>query len=67
MTAADLGAAPATALLAALRLLPVAMVSPFLGGPLVPPLVRVALAVGLSSSVSFATACRLTCKRLIRR
>jgi len=50
VTAADLGAAPATALLAALRLLPVAMVSPFLGGPLVPPLVRVALAVGFGLS-----------------
>jgi type III secretion protein T len=34
------------ALLAALRLAPVAMVSPFLGGPLVPPLVRVSLALG---------------------
>ncbi|HEY6098730.1 MAG TPA: flagellar biosynthetic protein FliR, partial [Anaeromyxobacter sp.] len=35
------------ALLAALRLAPVAMASPFLGGPLVPPAVRVALAGGL--------------------
>jgi type III secretion protein T len=35
------------ALLAALRLAPVAMASPFLGGPLVPPMVRVALAGGL--------------------
>jgi len=42
----DLFPAPATALLAALRLLPVAIVSPFLGGPLVPPLVRAALAAG---------------------
>src|SRR6266542_3979219 len=37
-------------LVAVLRLLPVAMVSPFLGGPLVPPLVRVALAVGFGLS-----------------
>jgi type III secretion protein T len=37
----------ASALLHALRLLPVALVSPFLGGPLVPPAVRVALAGGL--------------------
>jgi type III secretory pathway component EscT len=35
------------ALLCALRLAPVAMVSPFLGGPLVPPVVRLALAAGL--------------------
>lgn len=35
------------ALLAALRLAPVAMASPFLGGPLVPPAIRVALAGGL--------------------
>ena len=35
------------ALLAALRLAPVAMASPFLGGPLVPPVVRIALAGGL--------------------
>lgn len=35
------------ALLAALRLAPVSMASPFLGGPLVPPVVRVALAGGL--------------------
>lgn len=35
------------ALLAALRLAPVAMASPFLGGPLVPPVVRLALAGGL--------------------
>jgi type III secretion protein T len=46
VTAAELGVSPATALLAALRLAPVAMASPFLGGPLVPPLVRVALAAG---------------------
>jgi type III secretory pathway component EscT len=43
----DLGSTGAYALLAALRLAPVAMVSPFVGGPLVPPVVRVALAVGL--------------------
>jgi type III secretory pathway component EscT len=35
-----------TALLAALRLVPVALVSPFLGGPAVPTAVRVALATG---------------------
>ena len=35
------------ALLAGLRLVPVAMASPFLGGPLVPPVVRVALAAVL--------------------
>jgi len=38
------------ALLAALRLLPVAMASPFLGGPLVPPPVRVALAAALGAA-----------------
>jgi type III secretion protein T len=38
---------PAAAALHALRLLPVALASPFLGGPLVPPVVRVALAGGL--------------------
>lgn len=41
---ADLAARLPGALLAALRLVPVAMASPFLGGPLVPPVVRVALA-----------------------
>jgi type III secretory pathway component EscT len=45
--APDLVREAITALLAALRLVPVAMVSPFVGGPLVPPLVRVALAAGL--------------------
>jgi type III secretory pathway component EscT len=35
------------ALLGSLRLVPVALASPFLGGPLVPPVVRLALAVGL--------------------
>jgi len=43
----DLDALAPAALLAALRLAPVAMVSPFLGGPLVPPVVRLALAAGL--------------------
>jgi type III secretory pathway component EscT len=37
----------AAVLLAALRLAPAAIVSPFLGGPLVPPAVRLALAAGL--------------------
>ncbi len=46
MTADLLAVAPA-ALLATLRLAPVAMASPFLGGPLVPPIVRLALAGGL--------------------
>jgi len=52
VTTANLGMAPApaTVLLASLRLLPVAMVSPFLGGPLVAPLVRVALAIGFGLS-----------------
>lgn len=44
------------ALLAALRLLPVAMASPFLGGPLVPAVVRLALAAGLGAAVSSASA-----------
>jgi type III secretory pathway component EscT len=44
---ADPGFGAATALLAALRLVPVAMASPFLGGPVVPPVVRLALAAGL--------------------
>jgi type III secretory pathway component EscT len=38
------------ALLGALRLAPVAMASPFLGGPLVPPVVRVALAASLGAA-----------------
>lgn len=37
-------------LLAALRLVPVAMASPFLGGPLVPSVVRVALACALGAA-----------------
>jgi type III secretion protein T len=40
------------ALLAALRLVPVAMVSPFLGGPLVPTMVRVALAAALGATAA---------------
>jgi type III secretory pathway component EscT len=47
VTAAELAASPAVPLLAALRVLPAALVSPFLGGPLVPPVVRVAVAAGL--------------------
>ena len=47
MTAAELAGAPAVPLLAALRVLPAALVSPFLGGPLVSPVVRVAVAAGL--------------------
>jgi type III secretory pathway component EscT len=43
----DVGGAASVVLLSSLRLLPVALVSPFVGGPLVPPIVRVALAVGL--------------------
>lgn len=38
------------ALLASLRLAPVAMATPFLGGPLVPPVVRVALAAAFGLS-----------------
>ena len=48
----ELAARAATALLAAVRLLPVAIASPFLGGPLVPPLVRAALAAGLGAVVA---------------
>jgi len=44
-TALDPGLA-AAALLHALRLLPAAALSPFLGGPLVPPVVRLALGAG---------------------
>jgi type III secretory pathway component EscT len=53
---AELVARAPGAVLAALRLLPVAMTSPFLGGPLVPPIVRVALALGLGAVVSAAGA-----------
>jgi len=42
----------APALLCSLRLLPVAMVSPFLGGPLAPAPVRMALALGLGACVA---------------
>lgn len=52
-----LEAAPGTSavLLATLRLTPTAMASPFLGGPLVPPLVRLALAAGFGlAGVSLA-------------
>lgn len=42
----------ASALLHGLRLAPVAMVSPFLGGPLVPAPVRVALALGLGAAAA---------------
>jgi type III secretory pathway component EscT len=45
----------AAALLHALRLAPVAMVSPFLGGPLVPPMVRLALAAGLGGAAALLT------------
>lgn len=51
---ADLGERAGAALLAALRLAPVALASPFLGGPLVPPVVRVALAGGLGAAVAAA-------------
>lgn len=40
------------ALLAGLRLVPVALASPFLGGPFVPAVVRVALAAGLGLAAS---------------
>ena len=49
---ADILARLPSALLAALRLAPVAMASPFLGGPLVPPPVRLALAAGLGAAAS---------------
>jgi type III secretion protein T len=49
---ADLLARAAIGLLAAMRLLPAALASPFLGGPLVPPLVRVALSAGLGGAVA---------------
>jgi type III secretory pathway component EscT len=43
----ELEARCAVALLAALRLLPVALASPFLGGPFVPAVARIGLAAGL--------------------
>ncbi len=48
----------APALLCALRLLPVAMTSPFLGGPLAPPAVRASLALGLGAAAAYH--CRAT-------
>jgi len=48
----ELAARAPGAVLATLRLLPVAMTSPFLGGPLVPPIVRVALALGLGAGMA---------------
>jgi type III secretory pathway component EscT len=47
VTLPELWAAPALPLLAALRILPSALASPFLGGPLAPPVARLALAAGL--------------------
>jgi type III secretory pathway component EscT len=52
-TDVDAGALVAT-LLAALRLLPTALLSPLLGGPLVPPPVRVGLALALGWTVHAA-------------
>jgi type III secretory pathway component EscT len=49
VTAREFAGAGVVALLAALRLVPVAMASPFLGGPLVPPVVRIALAIGFGA------------------
>jgi len=46
----DLAAHAATALLHVLRLAPVAMLSPFLGGPLAPATVRAGLAAGLGAA-----------------
>lgn len=51
----ELGPALASVLLHALRLAPLAMSSPFLGGPLVPPVVRLALAAGLGGAAALAT------------
>lgn len=48
----------AAATLHALRLLPVAVLSPFLGGPLVPAQVRLALAAGLGAAVHLASGAR---------
>lgn len=47
--------AAAPAVLCGLRLLPVAMTSPFLGGPLVPAPVRIALALGLGTCAARLT------------
>jgi type III secretory pathway component EscT len=49
---ADAAPRLASALLHALRLVPITLVSPFLGGPLVPAPVRVALAAGLGGAVA---------------
>jgi type III secretion protein T len=49
---ADAGPRLAAVLLHALRLVPVALVSPFLGGPLVPAPVRLALAAGLGGAAA---------------
>jgi type III secretory pathway component EscT len=46
----DLAAGLASAFLGALRLAPVALASPFLGGPLVPPSVRLVLAVAFGAA-----------------
>ncbi len=51
----DLAAHAATALLHGLRLAPVAMFSPFLGGPLAPPVVRAGLAAGLGTAAYLLT------------
>lgn len=45
----------ASALLCGLRLLPAAILSPFLGGPAVPPPVRLALALGLGAAAASAS------------
>jgi type III secretory pathway component EscT len=52
----ELEARCAVALLAALRLLPVALASPFLGGPFVPAVARVGLAVGLGAAATAGSA-----------
>ncbi len=52
MSLAPLLAWLAPALLCSLRLVPVAMTSPFLGGPLAPAPVRLALALGLGACVA---------------
>jgi type III secretory pathway component EscT len=57
-TGREVAEAGVVAFLAALRLVPVAMASPFLGGPLVPGIVRVALAVGFGAlGASLAAPC----------
>jgi type III secretory pathway component EscT len=49
ISAREIAVSGVLSFLAALRLLPVAMASPFLGGPLVPAVVRVALAIGFGA------------------